>query len=982
MEIELAWLFAIALGYLAMLFLIAYATDAGWLPEKLVSHPAIYALSLGVYATSWTYYGSVGLANNSGYAFLTIYLGVTAAFLLGPYILKPLLRLCREYQLTSIADLLAFRYGGRGTGLVVTLFMLIGILPYISLQIRAVTESIQILSKQVPPDILALVFCLLITVFAVLFGARHLSPREKHRGLVVAIAFESAVKLIALLVAGLFVVTQVFDSPMAMSEWANTQQDALQQLYQPSSSGLWTTLLLLAFCAAFLLPRQYHMTFVENEKPEHLNTAYWLFPLYLLLLNLPIIPILFAGRFLELDIAPDFYVLGMSIQMNNVWLASLIFLGGLSAASAMMIVTTLALSYMCLNYLLLPASLVGSHSTDFYQRLLWSKRLIIALIIAAGYGFYIVIESNAGLASLGLISFVAAAQLLPGVIGLLFWARATQVGFLAGLCGGAVVWFLLLIWPLLYPDTQLINSIPVDTDIWTLATFCTLTTNGFLFAVGSLLSKPTRDEQSATQAAMDQSSFALSEPYTARSVNHYLYAMQETLGNKVAKLEIKTALAETGIDAGETRQTELRLFHERLERNLTGLLGPTTARTILRPGRMSFRNDNADTPDARLLEMRLEASREQMRGMTKQLDDLRRYLRDVLLQMPLGVCSIAADGTVFLWNSTMETYTGIKESAARNRSPAQLPEPWNALLRDFTDSSETHRFRCHIAHEGRTVTFNLHKADVGSTGDNNDGLAGQVILMEDRTDLDTLETELAHSERLASVGRLAAGVAHEIGNPLTGIASIAQNLQHDSQAQTSIGTYESMDESLEESVNEQASDILNQVDRINNIVRSLLTFSHAEEFNSPSFQTVDLTSSVNDSLRLVRLSPEVRNINFDVDLPNELMVQGDSNQLAQVFVNLINNACDASGPEGTIKITGSSSDQGALVVVCDNGSGIDPAIREQVFEPFFTTKEVGRGTGLGLSLVYSIVTNHGGKVRIMDNPDAQGISIRVTIPTE
>jgi len=240
--------------------------------------------------------------------------------------------------------------------------------------------------------------------------------------------------------------------------------------------------------------------------------------------------------------------------------------------------------------------------------------------------------------------------------------------------------------------------------------------------------------------------------------------------------------------------------------------------------------------------------------------------------------------------------------------------------------------------------------------------------MEDRTDLDTLEAELAHSERLASVGRLAAGVAHEIGNPLTGIASIAQNLQHDSLQVTPDDT------------NEQAGDILNQVDRINNIVRSLLTFSHAEEFNSPSFQAVDLSSSVNDSLRLVRLSPEIRNINFNVDLPTELMVQGDSNQLAQVFVNLINNACDATGAEGTVTITGLSSKDGAQISVCDNGSGIDPDIREQVFEPFFTTKEVGRGTGLGLSLVYSIVTNHGGKVRILDNPNIRGVCIQVTIP--
>jgi len=154
MGIELGWLFAIALAYLALLFVIAWCADSGWLPATIVSNPVVYSLSLGVYATSWTYYGSVGLADSSGFAFLTIYLGLTGAFI--------------------------FRYGGRATGFVVTVFMLIGIVPYLSLQIRAVTESVQILSKQVPPDFLALVFCIAITIFAVLFGARHLNPREKH----------------------------------------------------------------------------------------------------------------------------------------------------------------------------------------------------------------------------------------------------------------------------------------------------------------------------------------------------------------------------------------------------------------------------------------------------------------------------------------------------------------------------------------------------------------------------------------------------------------------------------------------------------------------------------------------------------------------------------------------------------------------------------------------------------------------------------
>jgi len=971
MGIELGWLFTAAVGYLCVLFLVAYFADSGLIPRRFISNPLVYSLSLGVYATSWTYYGSVGLADTSGYAFLNIYLGVTGAFLLGPYILKPIMSLCRDYQLTSIADLFAFRYGGRVTGFVVTVFMLFGILPYISLQIRAVTESIQVLSKQVPPDIIALVFCLMITVFAILFGARHLSPREKHHGLVAAIAFESAIKLFALLAAGLFVVTEVFDSPIAMSHWISENSDMVSNLYSPMNTSLWTTLLLLAFCAAFLLPRQYHMTFVENENPAHLKRAYWMFPLYLLLLNLPIIPILFAGRYLELNIAPDFYVLGMTLSLGKQWLSVLVFLGGLSAASAMIIVTSLALAYMCMNHLLLPASLTGSQPTDFYRRLLWSKRVIITLIIAAGYGFYVVIELNEGLASLGLISFVAAAQLLPGMFGVLFWTRATQFGFIAGLLGGAVVWFLLLILPLLLPEKNLVAMLPVDTDIWTLSTFCTLTTNGVLFVIGSLFSKPSLDEVTASQATIEQTSFALSAPYRATSARPYLYAMQQVLGTKVANQEMTRALDETGLDLDETRPAELRILHEQLERNMSGLIGPTLARSIIRKNRLQHEPD-VDAEDTRLLEMRLEASREQMRGMTKQLDDLRRYLRDVLHQLPLGACSVSADGSVYLWNSAMQSLTGVSERTAQAGTLAELPPPWSELLDEFAASSDNHRIRCHVAQTNRSASVNLHKSDIGTPLSADDAVVGQVILMEDRTDYDRLESELAHSERLASIGRLAAGVAHEIGNPLTGIASIAQNLAHDA-----IHTQQANDA---DEIEDQANDILNQVGRINGIVHTLLNFSHEDKIAGTTYQLVALGNSVQEALRLATLSTDTKQFEFNVVIPDHVMVMGDQNQLVQVFVNLINNACDASPSNTTIRIdTVNHTADAITVAIEDAGSGISPAIRDRIFEPFFTTKSVGSGTGLGLALVYSIIDNHGGWVRIDEN-FKHGTRVLVSLP--
>jgi len=959
MTIELWWLFAVTVGYLALLFVIAWAADSGKLPQRIISNPMVYTLSLGVYATSWTYYGSVGLAQQSGFAFLTIYLGVTGAFLLGPYLLRPLLRLSREHQLASIADLMAFRYGGRGAGLLVTVFMLIGIVPYISLQIRAVTESVSVLTREPPPTFLALSFSILITVFAVLFGSHHLSQREKHHGLVVAIAFESAFKLFALLVAGMVVLFTVFKGPSGFTDWTNNNPDSIDALYEPlRTGGMWPTLLFLAFTAAFLLPRQYHMTFTENENPSHLSKAFWMFPLFLLLLNLPIIPILFAGEYLSLTIQPDFYVLGIMQSINSEGLAILVFLGGVSAASAMMIVTTLALSYMVLNYLLLPASLSRDTPTDFYQKLIWNKRLVVSLIIAAGYGFYIIIELNEGLAALGLVSFVAAAQLLPGVIGLLFWSRANRVGFISGLIGGAIVWFAILIWPLLNPDTTIVQQLPDHSDIWTLSTFCTLSVNSALFIIGSLFTQLTPDEENAAQLALAGNPLRTGSQAVARSTESYRYAMQEVLGVKVADDEMQRALTQAGLSDDENRPAELRLLHEQLERNLSGLVGPTLARETLRQQPSALTESSAnDSANNRLIELRLETSRERMEGMTRQLDDLRRYLREVLYHLPLGVCSLDDDGKVYIWNSAMVQLTGVAERQAQDRKIGELPDPWCSLLSDFLQSDEEHRLRCKLTINDSILSINLHKASIP----NQTGIthrAGQVVLMEDRTHLDTLESELAHSERLASIGRLAAGVAHEIGNPLTGIASIAQNLQ-----------IEIKDEAVDtdpELMHEHTSDILDQVDRINRIVRSLLTFSHAESISGSPHETVELSSAINEAVRLVKLSPEFEHA-IELDLPKHTYVKGEANHLAQIFLNLINNACDASPSNTPVLVHCETDDKWHNITVTDTGDGIDRHVRDQVFEPFFTTKGVGRGTGLGLSLVYSLVTEHGGTVRIDDD---------------
>lgn len=968
MQFELWQLFVVGVLYLGLLFVIATATDRGWIPESIVSHPLVYTLSIGVYATSWSFYGSVGFAQKEGYNFLTIYLGTTLAFVASPILLRPILKITETYRLASLADLFAFRYHSQLAGVLVTLLVLTGTLPYISLQIQAVTNTLQIMTNETEQQLIALMFCIIVGLFSILFGTRHISLREKHRGLVVAIAFESLVKLVTLLSVGLFAIFGIFGGFGELNQYLQQHPEANEALFAPVTDGPWATLMLLSFAAAFLLPRQFHMIFVESIKHKNIETASWAFPLFLLLLNLSIPPILWAGQSLQLTIPADFFVLGITLDSGSSVLPILTFMGGLSAASAMIIVTTLALASMCMNNFVLPASFPPklSTGTSMYEWLLWGRRIVIMSIVGIGYFFYLVQQHNPGLAGLGLISFVAVAQCLPGVVGLLYWSRANKNGFIAGLVVGATIWAVTLFAPL-FERAGIIETpyftIPELAMSTTDAALWSLVLNSLTFVIVSLLSRQSAEEREVAEACSRESFLIPQGAVKAASIAEFEQQLSTIVGQDIAHNEVNRALADLGLVPGEVMQSDLTRLRAQIDRNLSGLVGPVLSRMIVNEHlQIDGATQSALADTIQFVGNTQEKSRDKLRGVSSELDALRRFHFQVLQDLPLGAVSIDNANNIVSWNKQLSKLTGIEQHEAIGKSIDQLQLPWRELLAGFIASDEflvgNFKFPIH----GQIKVLNLFKAEVRQEREGNSGIA---ILIEDHSESYSLEEKLAHSERLASIGQLATGVAHEIGNPVTGIACLAQDLRSDLRATPE--------------VSEGLNQILTQTDRISRIVGSLSNYGHAGAPDEYPAENLDLEQIVGEAINLVSLSQSGKQMNYQHQCEGGVFVSGYAQKLVQVFVNLLTNATDASEPGQTITIeTGIDANQ-VTITVSDRGKGIAEEHLSKIFEPFFTTKMVGEGTGLGLSLAYNIIQEHGGSISV-SSKYGQGCRFDIVLP--
>lgn len=654
---------AASFAYLALLFGVAHFGDRrARQGRSLIGNAWVYTLSLGVYCTAWTYFGSVGRAASSGLWFLPIYLGPTLAMLLAWVVLRKMIRIARIHRITSIADFIATRHGqSPALAMAVTLVAVVGILPYVALQLKAIASGYALLTTApgaAPAPALAwwrdgtLYIALALAGFTVAFGARSLDTTQRHEGMVAAIALESVVKLAAFLAVGVFVVWGLFGGPGDLFGQAAARPELARLLTLGGADGAgfaggqWFALTLLAMLSMIFLPRQFQMMVLENVDERHLRRATWAFPLYLLLINLFVLPIALGGL-LHFGIGrenPETFVLSLPLAAGQEALALAAFVGGLSAATGMVIVEAIAVSTMVCNDLVMPLLLRagGGSSRDLSRLLLRVRRAVIVAILLLGYLYFRIAGEDYALVSIGLISFAAVAQFAPAMLGGMYWRGGTRHGALAALGAGFGLWA----WTLMLPSIAKSGWIAPDfiahgpfgigwlrpeqllglggMDNLTHALFWSLLANTVLYVGVSLLGRPSAREASQALLFVDvlqRGAHAGGGPvfWRGRARLEDLRGLATRfLGADATARLLEDYARASGVDAPARIVADARLV-QFVETRLAGAIGGASARVAVAS---VVQEDTLEIEDVmRILD---EASREaaELRGLNERLKSL------------------------------------------------------------------------------------------------------------------------------------------------------------------------------------------------------------------------------------------------------------------------------------------------------------------------------------------------------------------------
>ena len=1021
------WLLGlISITYISLLFTIAWAGDRHpGLYRKRIARTHIYALSLAVYFTSWTFYGAVGRATQEGIGFLPIYLGPLLVFVFGSTLLRRIIYISKRNNSTSIADFIASRYGkSQSLAAMIAAIALIGSVPYIALQLKAIAMGFNVLSSngdshsvltQAAWGDSAWYITLVLAVFTVLFGTRHLESTEHHRGMIQAVAFESIIKLVAFVAVGLFVGYGLYDGfgdLFTQISDANLIGTLTTDSFNPVS---FVTQTLISMLAIICLPRQFHVTVVENTDHRDLDTARWAMPAYLIIASAFVLPIAGAGLLAANagTTNPDILILSLPIEAGQQWLAVLAFLGGGSAAAAMVIVCSVAIATMVSNEIIMPALLKFfrprmNRRGDLSYLLLVIRRVAIFVVLMIAYGFYRLAGADYSLTAFGLLSFAAAAQFGPALIGGIVWRRGNHTGAVWGLAVGFMLWCYTLVIPAL-TSTGWLSDTLIESGLWGLSwtrptalfgleldqishgIIWSLGSNILLYIVLSLLTRQRVREK------IQIASF-FHDPEPKAETPH-----QQAWEGEVMTADLK-ALADRfmGDERAESlfrnyeRRNAIRLSPHKaasthlmkyVERQLASVIGASTARVVLEStltGRDMQIEDVVSIVD--------EASQ----AMTFS----RELLQSAIENISLGVTVVNRQQQLVVWNrrylemftyprgfvragrpsSDLIRYSMVTTNLPARKVDAIVDERMHCMQKGLPFSDEQHRPDGNVLQlegspipgGGYVTTFQ----NITPMRRTEQALKETNIYLEQRVkertqELQVLNEQLLKAKSVAeqanqSKTRFLASASHDLLQPLNAARLFSSALAGKAMEGETKVLVDHIDSSLE-----AAEELISTLLDISKLDAGAL------EPNLSSFPVSDL---------LKHLATEFAAIAHDQSLelsmvPSTAWVHTDPQLLRRVIQNFLSNAMRYT-PTGRILLGCRRLKGYVRIEVWDTGPGIPQDKLEQIFEEFRRLHQSGdqKGLGLGLAIVDRISTMLGHPVHVRSK-QGQGSMFSITVPS-
>ncbi len=978
---------AVSLLYLGVLFAIAWYGDkksqwlSGW-------RPWIYSLSIAVYCTSWTFFGTVGQASRDLWSFLPIYLAPIIVFTLGWKVLARLILIAKREHITSIADFIAARYGkSQGLAMLVTVIAVVGILPYIALQLRGITLGLDLIApdfgqtfSQEGLDTTWIVSGAL-ALFTILFGTRHIDSTEHHRGMMMAIAFESIIKLIAFLAVGIFALSLFqTSSSLDVIGWQSLTYSSL-------NIGSLLIHMLLTMAAIICLPRQFHTIVVENHCQSDLHKARWIFPSYLFLMGLFVIPIALVGQQLLPNISADTYVINLPLQQDANAIALLAFIGGASAATGMVIVSTIALAIMISNDLVMPLMLrrvrIGQRNFAALSGLLLNvRRVLIALLLLAAWGFYHVLDNVQSLSAIGLLSFAAIAQFSPALLGGIYWRFGNKKGVYAGLMGGMTIWLItmmnqtgmlagdaqtnVLLWLLSSPQLPILRHLSA-VDWGMLLSLCV---NLGLFITVSLVTRSSLTER-LQAASFVGASLTETEDGSLYQTRVTVAELEMLASRFVGRKRVRHAFAQFSEQQGEgllPQEQASAAMIRHTERVLAGVFGASSARLVLTSalqGRNMQLEEVATIVDEAselfdfsrgLLQGAIEHISQGIAVVDKQLRLVawnQRYLE--LFTFPPGLIQVGrpitdvirhnaeqglcgpGDPEAHVAKRVEHLQRGTAHTSSRIRPDGQVievqgnPMPGGGFVMSFSDITAF-----------RQAEIALKEA--------NENLEARV---KDRTQqLEQLNRRLVVATQQAeqqaqSKSRFLAAVSHDLMQPLNAARLFSSSLTEVAEGKESARF---------------AAHIESALGAAEDLIGDLLDVSRLE---AGKLQTHIVPFKVSDVLNTLSAEfsalAKEQGIEFDVVSSNAVIIS-DAKLLRRALQNFLTNAFRYN-PHGKVLLGVRRKGSRLHIEVWDNGPGIPAEKQANIFDEFTRVEQTGGEHGLGLGLAIAR-----GISRVLDHP--------------